>query len=155
MEIQKQEKYRVGSSEFDSLQQAEHYHGEINRREKLFNFNSSLLDDYPHGLVPVEIDGEIDLFLRQCSNGQNPWTSIIKEQDLRYYTDESEKIKILTPNEWLTEFYKTRPIISAANFSLFISSVLKLAKRAEDVDYRQLCEAIGKLQIEAEYCYRN
>ena len=150
MKIEKQEKYIVDGHTFSTKEAAEKRVKELEIAKDVFDHNSAKLDSSSLKYVPVEIDGEEDIFYKEKEYNWVVWKSIIKEKELRYYSEEADKIKLLTPQQYLDRLDGVN--IDSNEWGHFIHAIILFSDHST-VDYKQILNKLGKIEITPQYCY--
>jgi hypothetical protein len=150
MNIQKQEKYFVGSHQFSSLEEAEKYAAQEQKQKDLITENTKRLDACDLTYIPVEIGEDLDIFYRG-GEYHYPYESVFSSNGVRYC---EEEIHVISQKQWLEKFVaeKMNHIIDVNDFSIVLRALVQF-NLDNHVDSYNILEAISHFQFSPEYIY--
>jgi hypothetical protein len=159
MQITKKEVFTVDNINFPTEKEAQDY---INQRDGVKStqeFNNQLLDSANEPFVPIydPESMEIDIFIfTEVENGGNwkIWKSLRQDQELRYYT---EKLNVICADEFMERFKECPSIYLGTNeWNAFLRGIIHLNEKAQNpLDWREVIELIGQMQVTPEHIYND
>jgi hypothetical protein len=157
MQIQKSEVYKIEGLSFSSQKEAEEYMAQKQKGELNIQSNIQLLDNVGAEFIPVFDPEEesIDIFIKQknkAGGNWEDWVSLIEDKEIRYY---EKPLQVLTYDEFMCEFKKHSSIYIGTNeWNSFIRGLIFINENAKTpLDWREVIELIGNVQVIPEYIY--
>jgi hypothetical protein len=157
MQIQKSEVYKIEGLSFNSQKEAEEYLAQKQKGELNIQSNIQLLDNVGGEFIPVFDPEEefIDIFIKQrnkAGGNWEDWVSLIEDKEIRYY---EQPLQVLTYDEFMCEFKKYSSIYIGTNeWNSFIRGLILINENAKiPLDWREVIELIGNVQVIPEYIY--
>jgi len=157
MQIQKSEVYKIEGLSFNSQKEAEEYLAQKQKGELNIQSNIQLLDNVGGEFIPVYDPEEesIDIFIKQrnkAGGNWEDWMGLVKDREIRYY---EQPLQVLTYDEFMREFKKNSSIYIGNNeWNSFIRGVIFINENAKiPLDWREVIELIGNMQVTPEYIY--
>lgn len=158
-QIIKKETFEVDGRGFRSEKDAQDYINQRDNEKIIQEYNSQLLESHGGLFIPIYDPEEqsIDIFIKteiENSGGWSWWKSLIDNRELRYY---DKKLNILTNDEFMEEFKKHPSLYIESNqWNSFIMGIIYLNENAKNpLDWRELIELAGQMQVTPQYIYND
>jgi len=167
MKIEQVTKYRVGSCEFSTEEEAQNFLLQEKNSQDIFSQNLSILNDFvlKNGsthIPAVDPEGNVKLFYSSHDNDpRNDWKELFGDEMLRYI---DWKVKIIDPDQFLEKFCQQSSTMSidANELSCLISVIKGFINSKQHYTYSSLIktyssilDSLGEMRFNPVYLDRD